>query len=66
MDNRYGVSAGVWEIYQDMNTNEVCLYQYGEIVETWKEPKALTWEEMHDLLARKSKERGDVNADISE
>ena len=56
---RNGVSAGVWEIFQNADTNEVTLYKYGEPVETWRESKALSWDELYELLARKSKERGD-------
>lgn len=55
----YAVSAGVWEIKQDTDTNEVYLYKYGEIIETWKESRLLTWEEMYEILSRKSNERGE-------
>ncbi len=54
MKNAYAVSAGVWEIVQDTDTNEVYLYKYGDLLETWQESKRLTWEEMYEILSRKS------------
>ena len=56
----YAVSAGIWEIKQDAETNEVYLYKYGELVEVWKESRLLTWEELYEILSQKSNERGEA------
>ena len=66
MESRYGASSGIWEIYQDMATNEVSLYTYGELVETWKESRRLSWDELFEIMAKKSKERGEANGHLSE
>lgn len=59
MDNYYGITSGIWMIRQDMTTHSVEILKYGEVVETWLENRTLTWNEMLEILAKKSCERVD-------
>lgn len=54
MENYYGFTSGIWEIRQDMETLSVEILKHGEVVESWLENHALTWDEMYEKLAQKS------------
>lgn len=54
MVNYYGFVSGIWEIRQNMETLSVEILKYGEIVDSWLENHALTWDEMNEKLAQKS------------
>lgn len=54
MRNGYALEAGNWKIEQDRNTFEVVLFKYEKEVERWIENRALSWEEMFSILAKKS------------
>ena len=52
-----GSESGIWGITQDSESLIVKLLQYGKEVDSWEAERRYTFEELHDLLVRKSDER---------
>lgn len=52
-----GSESGIWGIKQDSESLMVRLLLYGKEVDSWKAERRYTFEELHDLLVRKSYER---------
>ena len=61
-----GSESGIWSIKQDSESLIVRLLQYGREVDAWQGEKRYTFEELHDLLVRKSYERRDEDGNIPE
>lgn len=61
-----GSESGIWSIKQDSESLIVRLLQYGREVDAWEGEKRYTFEELHDLLVRKSYERRDEDGNIPE
>lgn len=58
MENKFAVSAGkVWRIEQNAQTFEIVLYKYNNAVGRWPSERLLTWEELYNMLLRKSYEK---------
>ena len=49
-----GSESGIWSIKQDSESLKIRLLQYGKEVESWAGERIYTFEELHDLLVRKS------------
>lgn len=52
-----GSESGIWGITQDSKSLVVRLLKYGKEVDSWEADRRYTFEELHDLLVRKSYER---------
>lgn len=58
MVSGYGLTIGKWNIRQDRETLEVVLSFCGSVEEKWLENHVLSWEELGNIIAEKSMERG--------
>lgn len=52
------VKVGMWMIEQNSETFEVSLKKYGAVIENWTGDRLYSFNELHDMLANKTKEIG--------
>lgn len=52
-----GVKQGIWELEQDNESMVVRLLKYGQVIDEWVGDRVYKWEELYDLLLKKSYER---------
>lgn len=61
MEQSFAVSSKIWKVKQDSASLEVFLMKYGEVIEHWQGEKIYSFDELHEILLKKSYERrGDV------
>lgn len=52
-----GVEQGIWKLEQDNESMVVRLLKYGQVIDEWVGDRVYKWEELYDLLLKKSYER---------
>lgn len=52
-----GVEQGIWKLEQDNESMVVRLLKYGQVIDEWVSDRVYKWEELYDLLLKKSYER---------
>lgn len=57
MEQSYAVSSGIWRVEQYAGSKEVVLLKYGEMIDHWTGEKIYSFDELHEILLRKSYER---------
>ena len=53
----FAAMSGIWKVEQNSETLEMRLYKYGHEIERWQGEKEYSFEELHEILMKKTYER---------